>query len=85
EWVLRRVDGDAEALDTPIGRVPAADALDTRGLDLDPTVLAELLTVDSRRWRAEVPKLREHYDSLGLRLPTELRDQLAVLEKRLGE
>jgi len=85
EWVLRRVDGDAEALDTPIGRVPAADALDTRGLDLDPTVLAELLTVDSRRWRAEVPKLREHYDSLGVGLPTELRDQLAVLEKRLGE
>ena len=31
KWVFERVNGDAAAVDTPIGRLPTADALDTVG------------------------------------------------------
>jgi len=34
EWIFRRCDGEAEAVDTPIGRVPAPGSLKTDGLDL---------------------------------------------------
>ena len=34
EWVFRRCDDAVEARDTPIGRVPTADGLDTDGLDI---------------------------------------------------
>jgi phosphoenolpyruvate carboxykinase (GTP) len=83
-WVLGRVDGEAPAVDTPIGRVPSTGGVDISGLDLDPAVLAELVTVDPERWRHELPQLEDHYGALGERLPTELRDQLTALEKRLA-
>ena len=34
EWIFRRCDGEADAVETPIGLVPAPGALDTEGLDL---------------------------------------------------
>jgi phosphoenolpyruvate carboxykinase (GTP) len=83
KWVLERIAGEGEAVDTPIGWVPALDALDVAGLDLDPGVLAELVTVDVERWRQELPQLADHYASIGDRLPASLRDELAALDKRL--
>ena len=64
--------------------MPTADALDTDGLDIDDDTLAELLTVDTEAWRGEVPLIEEHYESIGERLPDELRDELRELEKRLA-
>jgi phosphoenolpyruvate carboxykinase (GTP) len=84
KWVVERVEGTAEAVDTPIGRVPAAGALDTNGLDLDPSVLEALTTVDPDSWRAELPQLEDHYAGLGDHVPQALRDQLKALEKRLA-
>jgi phosphoenolpyruvate carboxykinase (GTP) len=84
EWILQRLDGRGAAAETPIGRVPAARALDTHGLDIEPAVVDELLTVDPERWRLELPQIAEHYARLGDRLPRRLRHQLAELEKRLA-
>ena len=50
-WIFRRLDGDADAGETPIGCVPRAEDLDTEGLDLAPDKLAELLS--RRRSRPE--------------------------------
>jgi phosphoenolpyruvate carboxykinase (GTP) len=85
KWVVERVAGEGAATDTPIGRVPPADALDLEGLDIDPDTLAQLLAVDAEAWRAELPQLEGHYDSIGERLPLELRDELLALEKRLSK
>jgi phosphoenolpyruvate carboxykinase (GTP) len=83
KWIIERVNGEAPAVVTAIGRVPAADGIDTTGLDLDAATLALLLQVDTDAWRAEVPQLEGHYDFIGERLPAELRDELRELEKRL--
>ncbi|HEV7863242.1 MAG TPA: phosphoenolpyruvate carboxykinase (GTP) [Acidimicrobiia bacterium] len=85
KWVLERVSGEGEAVDTPIGRLPAARALDTTGLDIDPAVLADLTTVDRERWRSEAPQIEAHYEIFGERLPAVLLDQLKDLEKRLAD
>ena len=82
EWVFRRCDDAAEAVETPIGRVPATGALDTDGLDVDSDDLAELLKVDPAEWQAQLPQLHEHYARFD-RLPEELREQLEQLERRL--
>ena len=84
KWVLERLEGEAEAVETPIGLVPTADALDTSGLDLDPAVAEELLSVDPESWRQEIPLIEEQFDFIGERLPAELREQLETLEKRLS-
>ncbi len=84
KWVIERLDGSADAVDTAIGRVPADGAIDVDGLDLDAEVLARLVHVDNEAWRHEIPQIEGHYESLGERLPAELKDELAELEKRLA-
>ncbi len=83
-WIFDRVAGTAEAVETPVGLVPADGGIDTNGLDVTPDDMAELLRVDPEEWRAEVPSIEEHYANLGERVPIELRDELKGLEKRLA-
>jgi phosphoenolpyruvate carboxykinase (GTP) len=85
KWVVERVAGAPNAIDTPIGRVPAPGSLDTDGLSIDEDTLAELLQVDVNSWRTEVPQLEEHYATIGATLPQSLRDKLQDLEKRLAQ
>ena len=82
-WVFDRVDGKPVDAETPIGMLPADGAIDISGLDVTAEAMAELLRVDVEEWRAEVPSIEELYAKLGERLPEELRDELADLEKRL--
>ena len=84
EWVFRRCDGDAEAVETPIGLVPAAGSLNVDGLDIDAGDLEALLTVDEAAVSAEIDQVRGHLDSVGDSLPSTLRDELAALEQRLA-
>ena len=83
-WIFRRCDDEAEAVDTPVGRVPAAGALDTTGLDLTDDALAELLRVDPEEWRTQLPQMRQHFAAFGEDLPEALRARLDALEERLG-
>ena len=83
EWIFRRCENQARAVDTPIGLVPAVDQLNTNGLDIDPLDLDALLQVDPHEWRLELPAIHQHFARFGTRLPDQLRRQLATLEKRL--
>jgi phosphoenolpyruvate carboxykinase (GTP) len=84
KWVVERVAGEGEAVDTPIGRVPAAGAIDTTGLDIDGDTMDQLAEVDPDSWRAELPQIEDHYRFIGATVPAELREQLEDLEKRLA-
>ncbi|MFM8558658.1 MAG: phosphoenolpyruvate carboxykinase domain-containing protein, partial [bacterium] len=83
KWVVERVQGTAKAVDTPIGHLPAAGALDISGLDVSPAALEELMRVDVEGWLSEVPSMRAHFDKFGAKLPQGLRDELEALESRL--
>ena len=63
--------------------MPAPDAIPTEGLELSRSQMAKLLDVDRAEWRAELPLIRQHFDTLGERLPPELAEQLEQLERRL--
>ena len=69
EWVFERVSGTGEAIDTPIGLVPGPDAIDTEGLDVSAADMQKLLAVNADEWRAEVPRIREHFATFGDKLP----------------
>jgi phosphoenolpyruvate carboxykinase (GTP) len=84
EWVFRRCDGDAEAVETPIGLVPAEGELDTDGLDISPAALRELMTVDTEAVKAELTQVQEHLARFGDDLPDALRRQFDDLKTRLG-
>ena len=84
KWVFERVDGGSEAVDTPIGRLPTAGALDTDGLEIDPADLEALLAVDAQGWSNAIPEIREHYAQFGDRLPAQLQMAVDTLEARLS-
>jgi phosphoenolpyruvate carboxykinase (GTP) len=84
-WIFERCDGEGEAVETPIGLVPAKDALDLSGLDLSEDALEQLLDVDPEDWKIQVPQIHQHYAQFGDRLPDELRAQLDALEGRLDQ
>jgi phosphoenolpyruvate carboxykinase (GTP) len=85
EWVFRRCDGEAEAVETPIGKVPARVSLNTEGLDISEAQLEQLLSVDTELVKAELPAQHQHLARFGDDLPQELHDELAALEERLGK
>jgi phosphoenolpyruvate carboxykinase (GTP) len=64
--------------------VPTQDAIDTKGLDLAMEHLKELLKVDIKGWKDELPLIKEHYATFGEKLPEGLKEELSALEKRLG-
>jgi phosphoenolpyruvate carboxykinase (GTP) len=84
KWIFERCDGTAEAVDTPIGRLPKPDSLDTSSLDIPAAHVQELLSVDAGLWREEIPSIREHLAKFGEELPAALRDELEQLEQRLN-
>ena len=83
-WIAERCDDEGGAEATPIGLVPAADALDLSGLDLPEGAMEKLLDVDSSEWREQLPQVRDHFATFGDKLPPELAEQLRSLEERLS-
>jgi phosphoenolpyruvate carboxykinase (GTP) len=84
EWVFQRSSGTGDAVETPVGNLPAPGAIPTEGLALAMADMDELLRVDVDDWKREVPLIEEHYAMFGDRLPAELKQQLEALRARLG-
>lgn len=84
QWILNRCDGEGDVVDTAVGYLPTADGLDTDGLDIDPAVLAELLSIDEAAWANEVDSIEEYLTSYGDRLPQELMNQLNKIRQQLN-
>jgi phosphoenolpyruvate carboxykinase (GTP) len=82
-WIIDRCNDRGTAVESPIGLLPAAGALDTTGLSLN-GAMGELLTVLKDDWRAEVENVGEFFDKFGRRLPVEMERQRQDLVKRLG-
>jgi phosphoenolpyruvate carboxykinase (GTP) len=83
-WIFRRIEGEADAVESPIGLVPTEDGLDLTGLDISPEAMRQLVDVDTESVKAELPQVREHLARFGDRLPAPVRAQLEALESRLG-
>ncbi|GAQ67692.1 phosphoenolpyruvate carboxykinase (GTP) [Streptomyces scabiei] len=84
KWIVDRLDGRAEGVETPIGILPTPEALDTDGLDLSASDLDFLLTVDKEVWREEAALVPEHLNTFGDHTPKELWDEYRALVSRLG-
>lgn len=84
KWVFERVGGDVDAVQTPIGKLPTANDLDTDGLDIDAADLETLLSVDIEGWKAAIPQIREHYAVFGEDLPASLGVAVDSLEANLN-
>lgn len=83
KWVFEACEGTAKTIDTPIGIMPTADAIDRpEGVSVED--MKELLAVDLDGWINEVEDIRaNHYPKFGDKLPKELATFLDQLEANL--
>ncbi|KRF37359.1 phosphoenolpyruvate carboxykinase (GTP) [Nocardioides sp. Soil805] len=84
KWVIERLEGQAAAVETPIGHVPAPGSLDLDGLDMTPEAVEAALAVDVEEWKAEIPQIQEWFEKFGDDLPAVLWTELDGLKERLG-
>ncbi|WP_310542937.1 phosphoenolpyruvate carboxykinase (GTP) [Phenylobacterium sp.] len=85
KWIFGRLEGDADATDTPIGRVPTPESLDLSGLSLTEAQLNLLLTVDPAVWQEEAALIPPAYEKFGDHLPKALWSQHEALVARLAQ
>jgi len=86
EWIFRRCEGTADAVETEIGLLPPVGdgGIDVSNLDVTEADLHELLSVDRAGWKHQIPQIHAHYAKFGPTLPEKLHEQLRGLEQRLS-
>jgi phosphoenolpyruvate carboxykinase (GTP) len=85
QWILDRCEDRAEAIDTPIGWVPALNAIDRTGTNLSDKSMSLLLKVDPAEWVEAVAGQEDFLNSFGEHLPTALRDEHTQLAHRIHD
>lgn len=83
KWMFERTEGKGEAIETPVGYVPAKGALDTRGLSLSDDALEELFHIDAKQYLREMEELESYFFIFGSKLPKGIRDELEAVKNRL--
>ena len=83
KWIIERCQGNAEAIETPVGYVPTPTSLCTEGLGVPETTMSELLRVDKKAWMDELESTWLFFESLGDKLPKTLEQELSKLMDRL--
>jgi len=73
EWIVRRCQGDLDAVESPIGRLPAPGDLNLEGINVDAATMEKLLAVDVDGWKAELAEVGDYLDSYGSRTPASLK------------
>jgi len=85
KWVVERLEGTAEGVDTPIGVLPTKAALDLDGLDLEDRDLELLLSVDREVWKKEAALMPDYFGQFGDHLPQAITDEHRALVERLDK
>ncbi|MBO4421819.1 MAG: phosphoenolpyruvate carboxykinase (GTP) [Clostridia bacterium] len=83
-WILARCEDKVGAKETPIGYVPYEKDINLEGTDVSAQTLSDLLSIDTASWKEDLANIKEFYALVGDRVPAELKEELAALEKRLG-
>jgi phosphoenolpyruvate carboxykinase (GTP) len=84
KWVVDRIEGNAGAVETPIGHVPTVDSLDLEGLDVTREQIEACIAVRPEEWHEEIPLITEWFEKFGDKLPAVLWTELDGLKARLG-
>jgi phosphoenolpyruvate carboxykinase (GTP) len=83
-WIIDRVMGKVDAVETPIGFVPKKEDINIDGLKGQAELMDDLLAVDKNLWLDECELIAEHQAQFGSSLPAELKAQYEALKTRLS-
>lgn len=91
DWIIKRVEGKVDAVETPIGYLPKKGDINLKGIEDEVTSEVEdkLLAVDVDLWKKEIAEMRRYYNddikAKGGNIPQALFDELDKIEARLNK
>ena len=91
DWIIKRVEGKVDAVETPIGFLPKKGDINLKGIEDEVTSEVEdkLLAVDVDLWKKEIAEMRRYYNddikAQGGNIPQALFDELDKIEARLNK
>jgi len=83
KWMVDRIHGRGQAVETPLGFIPTADSLDFTGLDIDRRRVERALAWDRDEWLDALADLNAFFGNFGRRLPGQIREELDLMIHRL--
>ncbi|MGG6463428.1 phosphoenolpyruvate carboxykinase (GTP) [Solilutibacter silvestris] len=75
EWMLKRVDGAAGAVETPIGNLPDPADINLDGVELTVEAREKLFGYDRAGWASEFEHIGEYLHEYGVRMPEALPEE----------
>ena len=91
DWIIKRVEGKVDAVETPIGFLPKKGDINLKCIEDEVTSEVEdkLLAVDVDLWKKEIAEMRRYYNddikAKGGNIPQALYDELDKIEARLNK
>ena len=76
KWIVERLEGKVDAVETPAGLLPRTADIDVEGLDISEDHLEQVVRYVPQEWADELPRMRRWLRSLGLKVPQEIHDEL---------
>ena len=83
KWIVDRVKGKAEAVESPFGTMPKCEDLVWEGLDFDTDTFYSIMDIAKTNGLAEAEELKGHFGQFGDKLPPELEAERQKLAERL--
>ena len=83
KWIVDRVKGKAEAVESPFGTMPKRKDLVWEGLDFDTDTFYSIMDIAKANGLAEAEELKGHFGQFGDKLPPELEAERQKLAERL--
>jgi phosphoenolpyruvate carboxykinase (GTP) len=85
EWIVKRCNGQVDAIETKVGGSPSFADFNTEGLaGFSEETFTEVMALDNAEWQAEIAGQAEFFTSLGDHLPQELAHQRELLAARMA-
>jgi phosphoenolpyruvate carboxykinase (GTP) len=85
KWMLGRINGSVDAVETPLGMMPKKGSIDTSGLNISDERYDELFEISAEQWAKELNEAEKFYEQFGGKIPNALIDQLKMLRAKLTQ
>ena len=82
-WIIDRVNGHAEAIDGPFGRMPRYQDLNWQGIEFRPDTFAGIMDIDRDAGQREAASQAALFERFEDRLPPQMEAQRQALVRRL--
>jgi len=85
KWMIDRIEGRVQGAEHVFGISPTYEELNWEGLPFTPEQFHQVIDVDLPAWEKELELHHELFQQLQHRLPQELKDTKAQIERRLAD